>query len=323
MKQKLRKENSMKKTINNLKFPWNYSNNSKHFFILVILLNIIKIIISILVPLYSAKLVLNLSNNELHRLLLIAFILLILNSINSILNFIILKLNIKFSSKIYLNIEKDIIERIHILTNKTLDNTSTGTIIDRLDSDLDNISNIYFEILFRLTEFIKSIGIIIAIFIINPLVGIISILSLSIIFLIDNYQVHKVTNLIEDKNKKNEKFTEIVTEVIRGMRDIKMLNIEKNTINKLNNQVDDTISSELKINKTANTLGKLASLIDDLTSLFNIFFYVFLISKDLLTITNALVLYNYYSNISSFGGYIGQIMDNINKFNISSNRIKE
>ena len=143
----------MKKTINNLKFLWNYSNNSKHFFILVILLNIIKIIISILVPLYSAKLVLNLSNNELHRLLLIAFILLILNSINSILNFIILKLNIKFSSKIYLNIEKDIIERIHTLTNKTLDNTSTGTIIDRLDSDLDNISNIYFEILFRLTEY--------------------------------------------------------------------------------------------------------------------------------------------------------------------------
>ena len=313
----------MKKTINNLKFLWNYSNNSKHFFILVILLNIIKIIISILVPLYSAKLVLNLSNNELHRLLLIAFILLILNSINSILNFIILKLNIKFSSKIYLNIEKDIIERIHTLTNKTLDNTSTGTIIDRLDSDLDNISNIYFEILFRLTEFIKSIGIIIAIFIINPLVGIISILSLSIIFLIDNYQVYKVTNLIEDKNKKNEKFTETITEVIRGMRDIKMLNIEKNTINKIDAQVDDTISSELKINKTANILGKLASLIEDLTAFFNISLYVFLISKGSLTITNALILYNYYSNISSFGGYIGQIMDNINKFNISTNRIKE
>ena len=313
----------MKKTINNLKFLWNYSNNSKHFFILVILLNIIKIIISILVPLYSAKLVLNLSNNELYKLLLIAFILLMLNSINSILNFIILKFNIKFSSEIYLNIEKDIIERIHILTNKTLDNTSTGTIIDRLDSDLDNISNIYFEILFKLTEFIKSIGIIIAIFIINPLVGIISILSLSIIFLIDNYQVYKVTNLIEDKNKKNEKFTETITEVIRGMRDIKMLNIEKNTINKLNNQVDNTISSELKINKTANTLGKLASLIDDLTTFFNISLYVFLISKGSLTITNALILYNYYSNISSFGGYIGQIMDNINKFNISSNRIKE
>ena len=313
----------MKKTINNLKFLWNYSNNSKRFFILVILLNIIKIIISILVPLYSAKLVLNLSNNELHRLLLIAFILLILNSINSILNFIILKLNIKFSSNIYLNIEKDIIERIHTLTNKTLDNTSTGTIIDRLDSDLDNISNIYFEILFRLTEFIKSIGIIIAIFIINPLVGIISILSLSIIFLIDNYQVYKVTNLIEDKNKKNEKFTETITEVIRGMRDIKMLNIEKNTINKIDAQVDDTIFSELKINKTANILGKLASLIEDLTAFFNISFYVFLISKGSLTITNALILYNYYSNISSFGGYIGQIMDNINKFNISTNRIKE
>ncbi len=313
----------MKKTINNLKFLWNYSNNSKHFFILVILLNIIKIIISILVPLYSSKLVLNLSNNELHRLLLIAFILLILNSINSILNFIILKLNIKFSSNIYLNIEKDIIKRIHTLTNKTLDNTSTGTIIDRLDSDLDNISNIYFEILFRLTEFIKSIGIIIAIFIINPLVGIISILSLSIIFLIDNYQVYKVTNLIEDKNKKNEKFTETITEVIRGMRDIKMLNIEKNTINKIDAQVDDTIFSELKINKTANILGKLASLIEDLTAFFNISLYVFLISKGSLTITNALILYNYYSNISSFGGYIGQIMDNINKFNISTNRIKE
>ena len=313
----------MKKTKNNLKFLWNYSNNSKHLLILVILLNIIKIIINTLVPLYSAKLVLNLSNNELHRLLLIALILLILNSLNSILNYITLKLNVKFSSVIYLNIEKDIIDKIHTFTNKTLDNTSTGTIIDRLDYDLSNISNIYFDILYRLTEFIKSIGIIVAIFIINPLVGILSILSLTIIFLIDNYQVYKVTNLIDDKNKKNEKFTESITEVIRGMRDIKMLNIEKNTINKLDNQVDEAIDSEFKINKTTNILGKLASLIDDLTSLFNIFFYVFLISKGSLTISNALVLYNYYSNISSFGGYIGQIMDNINKFNISSERIKE
>ena len=313
----------MKKTKNNLKFLWNYSNNSKHLLILVILLNIIKIIINTLVPLYSAKLVLNLSNNELHRLLLIALILLILNSLNSILNYITLKLNVKFSSVIYLNIEKDIIDKIHTFTNKTLDNTSTGTIIDRLDYDLSNISNIYFDILYRLTEFIKSIGIIVAIFIINPLVGILSILSLTIIFLIDNYQVYKVTNLIDDKNKKNEKFTESITEVIRGMRDIKMLNIEKNTINKLDNQVDETIDSGFKINKTTNILGKLASLIDDLTSLFNISFYVFLISKGSLTISNALVLYNYYSNISSFGGYIGQIMDNINKFNISSERIKE
>ena len=313
----------MKKTKNNLKFLWNYSNNSKHLLILVILLNIIKIIINTLVPLYSAKLVLNLSNNELHRLLLIALILLILNSLNSILNYITLKLNVKFSSVIYLNIEKDIIDKIHTFTNKTLDNTSTGTIIDRLDYDLSNISNIYFDILYRLTVFIKSIGIIVAIFIINPLVGILSILSLTIIFLIDNYQVYKVTNLIDDKNKKNEKFTESITEVIRGMRDIKMLNIEKNTINKLDNQVDETIDSEFKINKTTNILGKLASLIDDLTSLFNISFYVFLISKGSLTISNALVLYNYYSNISSFGGYIGQIMDNINKFNISSERIKE
>ena len=102
MKQKLRKESSMKKTKNNLKFLWNYSNNSKHLLILVILLNIIKIIINTLVPLYSAKLVLNLSNNELHRLLLIALILLILNSLNSILNYITLKLNVKFSSVIYL-----------------------------------------------------------------------------------------------------------------------------------------------------------------------------------------------------------------------------
>ena len=313
----------MKKTKNNLKFLWNYSNNSKHLLILVILLNIIKIIINTLVPLYSAKLVLNLSNNELHRLLLIALILLILNSLNSILNYITLKLNVKFSSVIYLNIEKDIIDKIHTFTNKTLDNTSTGTIIDRLDYDLSNISNIYFDILYRLTEFIKSIGIIVAIFIINPLVGILSILSLTIIFLIDNYQVYKVTNLIDNKNKKNEKFTESITEVIRGMRDIKMLNIEKNTINKLDNQVDETIDSEFKINKTTNILGKLASLIDDLTSLFNISFYVFLISKGSLTISNALVFYNYYSNISSFGGYIGQIMDNINKFNISSERIKE
>ena len=263
----------MKKTKNNLKFLWNYSNNSKHLLILVILLNIIKIIINTLVPLYSAKLVLNLSNNELHRLLLIALILLILNSLNSILNYITLKLNVKFSSVIYLNIEKDIIDKIYTFTNKTLDNTSTGTIIDRLDYDLSNISNIYFDILYRLTEFIKSIGIIVAIFIINPLVGILSILSLTIIFLIDNYQVYKVTNLIDDKNKKNEKFTESITEVIRGMRDIKMLNIEKNTINKLDNQVDETIDSEFKINKTTNILGKLASLIDDLTSLIYLFTY--------------------------------------------------
>ena len=65
----------MKEFIKNLKFAWNYTKDQKLKLILLFFINILAIIVSILMPIYYAKIMVELSNNNLFNLFIVAIIL--------------------------------------------------------------------------------------------------------------------------------------------------------------------------------------------------------------------------------------------------------
>ena len=313
----------MKELKNNIKFLWTYAKGSKHLLIINIIINILNIAIGIILPILSAKMVVSLSSNELNRLLIIAIILFFVNAFDSITRYISFKISFKLSNNIYKNLYQKLINIIHSYTNKTLDGISTGVFLDRLDTDLNTISKFYWDLLKKLSNLVGTIGTLIAMFIINPLVFAFSVLTILIVFLIDNYNIYKTKKLKKEKKIIQEKSTGLLTETVRGLRDIKMLNVERNSIKRIDNQINEVNQIDFKIQKTSNIYNKLGDTASDLGKFLNVLFYVFLISKKSLTVTNALVLFNYYSDITFFTGFIGDIMNLINDFNISTGRIKE
>ena len=76
----------MKELIYNLKFAWRYAKNQKKLIILYILCNLFQIIISVFLPVLSAKIIVSLTDNQLIQVLNIALVLLIVELFRNCVN---------------------------------------------------------------------------------------------------------------------------------------------------------------------------------------------------------------------------------------------
>ena len=313
----------MKELKTNLKFLSTYFKSSKRLVIINIILNILLIITSVILPIISAKIIAELTNSNLKKVLYIAIILVLIRAFSTIINYFRYSSNYKIYNNILSNLRKDILKRIHLLTNQTLDNNSVGLFVKRVKNDSETISLTYWRISNDIKSIISTIGIFIAIFIINKAVCFFALLYLLLIIILDNYNQSKTRKLREITNKESEKNTSLITETIHGIRDIKMLNIENNTKKLINKQIKTLLNCSKKETETNNLIGSLTDVVSNVCDFLLIVLYIYLIKENVLSLVNALVLYNYSVNLSSFHGYTGEIANYINKFNISTNRIKE
>ena len=313
----------MKELKTNLKFLSTYFKSSKRLVIINIILNILLIITSVILPIISAKIIAELTNSNLKKVLYIAIILVLIRTFSTIINYFRYSSNYKIYNNILSNLRKDTLKRIHLLTNQTLDNNSVGLFVKRVKNDSETISLTYWRISNDIKSIISTIGIFIAIFIINKAVCFFALLYLLLIIILDNYNQSKTRKLREITNKESEKNTSLITETIHGIRDIKMLNIENNTKKLINKQIKTLLNCSKKETETNNLIGSLTDVVSNVCDFLLIILYIYLIKENVLSLVNALVLYNYSVNLSSFHGYTGEIANYINKFNISTNRIKE
>ena len=90
----------MKELFKNLIFVWNYTKNEKGKLIILTIINIIQIIISVIFPILSARVVVSLTTNEYFRILLIAIIILILDSIYNCLSYFVRIITIKIHREV-------------------------------------------------------------------------------------------------------------------------------------------------------------------------------------------------------------------------------
>lgn len=221
----------MKELKTNLKFLSTYFKSSKRLLIINIILNILLIITSVILPIISAKIIAELTNSNLKKVIYITIILVLIRVFSTIINYFRYSSNYKIYNNILSNLRKDTLKRIHLLTNHTLDNNSVGLFVKRVKNDSETISLTYWRISNDIKSIISTIGIFIAIFIINKAVCFFALLYLLLIIILDNYNQSKTRKLREITNKESEKNTSLITETIHGIRDIKMLNIENNTKN--------------------------------------------------------------------------------------------
>ena len=313
----------MKELKTNLKFISIYFKSSKHLLIINIILNILSVLTSVVLPIISAKVIVELTNNNLKRVIYIALILVSIRVFSTILNYFRSSTNYKIYTNILSNLRKDILKRIHILTNKTLENNSVGLFIKRVKNDPEIVAMTYQKISNSLKNIISTIGTFIAIFIINKIVFLFALFYLFLIILLDNYNHKRTRKLREITNKESEITTSLINETVHGIRDIKMLNIENNTKKLINNQIIKLLNSSKKENKTNSLIGSFTDVISNICDFLLIILYIYLIKENALSIVNALVLYNYSLGLSSFHGYTGEIANYISKFNLSTKRIKE
>ena len=313
----------MKDLRKNLKFAWQYANNVKSKIIMFIVFDFAQIIISIILPIISAKMIVKLTSNELEQVLYLAITLFLIQTTRNIIDFYS-EYFIQYSYKeILKKLQMDLGKTILKLKNSCIEKTSSGLFIQRISGDTTKIADIFNIISLEATSIITDIGIFIAIIIIDYRVFIFIFILVFIIGILERKRIQNRINNEKIIRKDKDLVTGFIGELVRGTKDIKMLSAEKSflketekKITHLNEKRYNMYNIQRKFRVSINTLK-------DFQTLAIITLLLYFISKDEITIAYALVIHNYVGRISYIVKSFSNLVDSIKDFNLSCNRIFE
>ncbi len=313
----------MKELFNNLKFAWSYAKGQKKYLVLLNIANIFSIAFSIITPILSAKIIVSLTSNEYTRIILIALAIFITNSIDDIFRYIAHRCtNIIYRNTLSI-IEIDLGRNVLKLETECLDKNGSGLFIQRLTNDTSRLADVFNSIFGKMTQLIKYVGILIAIFIVNKLVFIYILITVIILYILENIRTKKLN--IDDKvvRKYSERVSGFIGELVRGARDIKMLNSEEDFLRELETRIEDYHIKRMKMRKTSWNYKLGMWQLTDVFSFLLIILLVICMQQSIILPTIALVLYNYAITVSNSAYLTGDLLEYIKDFNLSCERIRE
>ncbi len=311
----------MKEFLDNLKNTWQYAKKQKNKLIGYMACNVFSIFISIFVPILSANVIVKLTSSEFKQVLYISLAILACELFRNLINYCSRYFAQVSYRETFTDLQSALGNEILKLENKIIDNNSSGVFIQRLTNDTSRIADIFHTLNNCLTNIITNIGIFIAIFIINKIAFFYLILMILSIYLVENRRIKLYNEQDKIYRKNRENTSGFVGELVRGVRDIKMLNAEKSFMKELNNKIQDLNSHRYAMQKVDRKYTILRGNLIDLYDTGMIFLLVVLIIKGHLGIANALVIHNYMSRVTSIVSYASMLLNAVKDFNLSSGRI--
>ena len=311
----------MKEFFSNLKFVWQYAKDQKVKLIKYILCNFVVVIISVVVPIISANIIIYLTDSMFYQLLMMASVLCLLELLRNMLNYFSRYYSMIIFRESFIKIQTALGKNILRLENKIIDSNSSGVFIQRLTSDTSRLADIFNVLNLYLSRILINLGIFIAVFIISFRAFIYLIVMVIVLYMIERRRVRIYNSKDKEFRKQNEKVTGFVSEIVRGLRDIKMLHSEDSFSSELHSQVEELNQSRYLMMRVNNRYNCLRFCLQDIFHLGLIFLLVYLIMTGNLAVANGLVIHNYQGRVTSIIDILGILLQSIKDFNLSCSRV--
>ena len=311
----------MKELFKNLKFAWKYVQGQKGKIILLAIVGLFLAVIGVVLPILSARLIVHLTSNELLQLLSIAFVVFAVEILKNIMKcFSDYLLNIVYRET-FNNIQISLGKEMLKLKNKTLDSNSSGFFIQRLMGDTSKLSSIFNIINLNLSEIISNIGILIAVLIINFWIFLYMLIVVILLFVLTNMQWKSFYRFDKMFRGEEDNVSGFTGEVVRGARDIKMLHAENSFINVMNSKIKKLNQTRYKMLSIDRNYNLINDSVIDLSNLLLIIIFIYFITNNIITIPMAIVIYNYSLKNVVVVYVINDLLNCIQNFNLSAERI--
>ena len=313
----------MKEFIQSLKFTWKYAKKEKGRIILFGIANLFNVIFSILIPMIDAKIIIELTANHFERLIFMAICLTVNEVLYDLFDFLSRRLSVVVYHHTLEIIGMDLGKNILKLENNSLDEHGSGVFIQRMTGDTDKLADVFNHLVTMFSSLVKYIGILIAIFIVNKIVFLFTLIILIIRYLIERARANRRKKDDKLSRKAKDNVSSFVGELVRGARDIKMLNSENDFMKEMNYRIKDFNEKRIRMQNVSWNYRVFSFWFTDISFLLLIILLAFLIKDKVISISIAMVLYNYVGNVGGSTYLLGDLLEYIKDFNLSCERVKE
>lgn len=301
-----------------------YFKTIKSSLVALIILTIIYCLISIVNPIITANLLTSLTDFNVDKSIKFALFMIeisLVKVLTSYLTNIVYIKNIK--QKLILGIRKDMIRNVFNMETVNFEEHSSGEFTNRITNDPEQASTILSVVQFSFFNLITDIFILIYVIYINYILGIIYVISFFVIYVYEKTTLNKVKKLSEQNKKISDKNAGLLNEVIRGIRDIKTLNITRKTHNMVIKGLDEATRVEGEKSIKSSTSYDVVQFMQSVTVLIIILVGIFLVDKQMLTVTNLIIIYMYRTNVYDLSLCYRSIKEYLNEYSIACKRIFE
>ena len=296
----------------------------KNSLILLAVLMIIFCIIGMVNPIVTANLVTSITNFNINNSLIYVTVFLILSILRALVNHLTNRLYLKkIKNKVFLNIRKDMIKNIFNMKTVNFDEHSSGEISERLRNDPESISSILTVVQYSFFSMVTDIIILLYVYYLNIIIGLIYTLSIFIIYFYEKLAFENIKELSIKTKKLNDKNSTLLNETMRGIRDIKLLNMMKPFYKLVSKGLSDTTENVVENELKHRVVYEVVESIQSITVFIIVLLSILLINNNLLTVTNLLVIYMYKTNIFDLTLCYTSIKEQLVEYKIAASRIFE
>lgn len=305
----------------NLKSTYKYAKKGKKYLFWFLFINFVLTIISVIIPVIIAKRMVALTSGLFEKLLGLVILIFIIEILRNIIRYLYNYVYNKFYYDVRKNLQIELTRETLKLSQDELNHNSSGVFIERINNDTDNLTDIFTTLIDYIINIIGKIGILISVFLINIYLG-----FAYVAFIIIIITYNKFTSNINYRNRKDwknnrEKTSGFISEIVRGAKDIKILDSEESFLTKASEYMEETNKVSYKYQRSKAKLRMYGGSIKDICDLgINLLIYYLLISNGL-TIEEAIIIFNYHNQLTWTADLIEQIYGILKQFNLAANRI--
>ena len=311
----------MKNKLKNLSKLWSFIKKEKIRIIVFSIFSITLAIIYIVYPFYGAKRLSYLTIGDVDKLLYVACFIFILNILESIVAYFKTKFSIIIQKNIFKDLQNKLGSEILKLTTFTFDREGSSVFVQRMTSDVYKITNVYSQIIETISSMIKITGVFFLLYTLNIYIGLYCTVFSIIIFIYTN----RTTTIIKSKDKEireaGEKTTSFLNELIRGSKDVKVLNSEESFLITLDEKISEKFKLESNKSNLNNLFNRLTWAFMGIYSLIFVIIIIFLIKDNKIDLPLAIVAYNYSGKIINYNQFMGSFLTYIKSFELSCERV--
>ena len=221
------------------------------------------------------------------------------------------------------DLRQDLVDKLALTKISKFDTANSGSIITRVTSDSASIVDIAFDAMGKFCEFVIGLGFLIYIFTINVWIGIAMVFVTLLTMWVGHfyqrfsYKNHKKSRILYDKR------TGFVNEFVRGIRDIKNLNIKNNVKQEYLRNVDNVAKLEIDRAKKGDFLSRLRWIVVALGELIYLVLGIYLISINQFTLGGLVVILVYGTRANGIIESIQFMLERLRNASVSAGRVYE
>lgn len=311
----------MKKDTESLVKLLKYYKKYKILCILVLILSLGYAGISLLSPIYEGKLLGFFENFNKAKIIETAILLCVIRIIIEIVTNLWSRTVLKLNGKVNFDLKKDMLNSLTNFEMKNFDNTNSGIFISRLNKDTSELSELFDYITDDFSGVILNVSFIIYVLFINFYLGLFLILNIILTYVLSTkklYYYKKTRNIYKEND---ENLVGSYTDLVRGIRDVKDLNLKSVFLEDINQKQTDTIRSEIKNIDTRRTWDRWIKAFQHVLDLCFIIICVYFITHDMLTISSFLVIFLYKNKVLTLIDHVSEIREKLADGKISAVRV--